>query len=264
MTAPYLSDPPVVWGALPRWLARLIEAKEAAAFGHQEALRSFVEGMVALEPSGSVRLICQLLDFHWQQAGWNHLDRHMRQRFAWHAAVMDEVGGRLVAGTAGPVSWVLAGMHPDGRIRQRAIDVICAGPLAVTGPAHGLADGIGATDPLATRGWVSSWDFLEPDTDTGPLAILMPIVMLRSADWVEEVRDTALAALRTRVLADARYLPVALWSLPLVAGRTRGHQAVATLREALAVVPEYLRDALVRAVDPAIARTASTLCRDTG
>src|SRR5438128_789251 len=141
MSAPHFSNPSVAYGALPRSLARLLEAKDAAGLGHQEALRSFVEGMVALEPSGSVRLICQLLDFHWQQAGWNHLDRHVRQRFRWHAAAMDEVGGRLFDGTAGPVSWVLAGMHPDGRVRQRAIDVICAGPLTVTGPAHGLAAG---------------------------------------------------------------------------------------------------------------------------
>nr|BFE56413.1 hypothetical protein GCM10020063_009390 [Dactylosporangium thailandense] len=264
MSAQYYRNPSVAYGALPRWLARLLEAKDAAALGHQEALRSFVEGLVALEPSGSVRLICQLLDFHGQRAGWNHLDRHVRQRFGWHAAAIDEVGGRLFDGTAGPVSWVLAGMHPDGRVRQRAIDAICTGPLAVTGPVHGLADGVGATAPISTSGWVSSWDFLEPKTDKGPLAILMPVVMLRSVDWVEEVRDASRAALRTRVLADARYLPAALWCLPLIAGRTRGHHAVATLREALTVAPSYLRDALSRAVDPAIARTASDLCRDAG
>jgi hypothetical protein len=108
------------------------------------------------------------------------------------------------------------------------------------------------------------WDFLEPDTHTGPLTILMPVIVLRTADWVEEVRDAALAALRVRVLADARYVPVAVWSLPLVAGRSRGSQAVAVLREALAVAPVHLRDALVRAVDPAIGRTAAALCRAVG
>jgi hypothetical protein len=264
MTVPYLTDPLVVGEALPRWLVELIEAKEAATVGRAQALRSFVEGMVGLEPSGYVLLICQLLDFDRLQAGWNHLDRHVRQRFAWHAAAMDVVGGRLTDGTAGPVSWVLGAMHPDGRVRQRTIDVICAGPLAVTGPAHGRADGVGAADHLATRGWVSTWDFLEPDTNTGPLTILMPVLMLRCADWVEEVRDLAVAALRARVLTDARYLPMAVWSLPLVAGRTRGRQAVGVLREALAVAPAHVRDALIRAVDPAIGRTASALCRHTG
>ncbi|MFI5910165.1 hypothetical protein [Dactylosporangium sp. NPDC051541] len=264
MSAQYYRNPSVAYGALPRWLARLLEAKDAAALGDPEALRSFVEGLVALEPSESVRSICQLLDFHGRQAGWNHLDRHVRQRFGWHTTAMDEVGGRLSDGTAGPVSWVLAGMHPDGRVRQRAVDIICADPLAMPEPAPGLADGVGATDLLTTRGWVSPWDFLEPDTDTGPLAILMPVIMLRSADWVDEVRDASRAALRTRVLADARYLPTALWCLPLVAGRTRGQHAVATLREALVVAPRQLRDALARAVDPAIGRTASNLCRDTG
>ncbi|MEV4140491.1 hypothetical protein AB0J72_51045 [Dactylosporangium sp. NPDC049742] len=263
MTAPNLTDPPVP-GALPRWLERLMGAKEAAAFGDQEALRWFVQGMIELEPSGHVQLICQLLDFNRPQAGWKHLDRHVRQRFAWHAAAMDVVGGRLVDGSAGPVSWVLAGMHPDGRVRQRAIDAMCAGPLAVTGPADGLASGVGASDHLATKGWVSMWDFLEPDTHTGPLTILMPVIMLRSADWVDEVRAAALAALRVRVLADARFLPTAVWSLPLVAGRTRGRQAVAVLREAFAVAPANLRDTLVRAVDPAIGRTSAALCRDLG
>ncbi|GAA2371069.1 hypothetical protein [Dactylosporangium salmoneum] len=109
------------------------EADASVEHGRDERMSEHVrvhpvDGMVELEPSGSVRLLCQLLDFHWQQAGWNHLDRHVRQWFAWHAAVMDTVVGRLEAGTAGPVSWVLAGIHPDGRIRQRAIDIIGAGP----------------------------------------------------------------------------------------------------------------------------------------
>lgn len=252
VTAPYLTDP-LAPGPLPQWLLRLIEAKHAAATGHPEALRRFVDGMVELEPSGYVQLLCQLLESQQAPAAWHHLDRHVRQGFGWHAAAMDVVTGRLADGTAGPVSWVLAAMHPDGRVRQRAIDVICDGPFAVTGPA---------AEP-AIRDWVSMWDFLDPDTRTGPLTILLPVLMLRSADWVEEVRDTALAALRARLFTDLRYLPAAVWSVPLVAGRTRGRQAVALTREALVVAPAPVREALIGSPDPRIRQTASTLCRTT-
>ena len=78
------------------------------------------------------------------------------------------------------------------------------------------------------------------------------------------MRAAALAALRARVLADARFLPTALTALPLVAGRTRGRPAVAVLREAVAAAPADLRDALFRAPDRAIGRTAAALHRDNG
>ncbi|MFD0583670.1 hypothetical protein [Dactylosporangium darangshiense] len=237
-------------------------SKDEAAIGKSEGLRRLVDGLVDLEPSGEVPLISQLLDMSDRRAALPHLDRHVRARHDLNAAAMDLVCQRLRAGTAGPVSWVLGAMHRDGRVRQQAVNAILSGALLIPGPpGHAAASSQDASTP-AIRNWVGSWDFADPESRTGPLAALVPVLMLRTADWVAQVRKAARAGLPARLAVDPRYLPIALKSIALVEARTHGRFITVCAFEAFASAPQPVRDVLTVSPNPAIRRAAIAASRN--
>ncbi|GAA4263243.1 hypothetical protein GCM10022255_106030 [Dactylosporangium darangshiense] len=214
-----------------------------------------------LEPSGEVLLISQLLDMSDRRAALPHLDRHVRARHELNAAAMDLVCQRLRAGTAGPVSWVLGAMHRDGQVRQQAVNAILSGALPIPGPPGQTAASPQDASAPATRNWVGCWDFADPESRTGPLAALVPVLMLRTADWVTQVREAARVGLMARLTADPRYLPIALKSIALVGARTHGRFITMRTFEALAAAPQPVRDALTVSPNPAIRRAAIAASR---
>ncbi|GIH19004.1 hypothetical protein Raf01_71760 [Rugosimonospora africana] len=139
------------------------------------------------------------------------IDQHIRyvpRGLEHHSPALTTMAANVTAGTASPIAIALGSMHGDGYVREAAVDAILREP-----------------DPL-----------------------LVPFLVLRTADWVKGVRDRARAGL-VLLLADdpATYLPAVLDAVPLVADRLRGgfvhDQIVATLLSATAPMRSKLPQA---------------------
>jgi hypothetical protein len=141
------------------------------------------------------------------------LDEHARREL-WHSPrytpLIAGVASRQHDGSIGPVGLALASTHGDGRVREAAVVQILAAP---------------ATE-------------------------LVPFLVVRASDWVQQVRDRARAGLALLLTDDpAAMLPAALGMIVLVDGRLRGGFARTQLVAALTTAPVALRDQLAASPD---------------
>ncbi|MFC6018284.1 HEAT repeat domain-containing protein [Plantactinospora solaniradicis] len=138
----------------------------------------------------------------------SRLDEHAR-RTSWysphHSTVLDRLPERLDAGAAGPIAMALASTHRDGRIRERAVTAILDRP----GPE------------------------------------LMPFLVLRTGDWVGQVRNRARAGLALLLADDPNgYLPATVPTALVVQFWRRGGFAYTQALAALLTAPTEVRQAL--------------------
>ncbi|CCH20803.1 hypothetical protein [Micromonospora lupini] len=134
------------------------------------------------------------------------LDERTRQMLWYSSDQSTAPLARLVAGlsppTVNPLAVALASTHGDGRVRERAV--------------------------------LSMLD--EPDPD------LVPFLVLRTGDWVRQVRDRARAGLALLLADDpATYLPAAMPMALLVDARPRGGFAANQVTAALLSAPPAVR-----------------------
>jgi HEAT repeat protein len=128
---------------------------------------------------------------------------------------ISEIGEQVRAGFGGPVAVALASTHWDGRVREQAVRRMLNAPV--------------------------------PE--------IMPFLLVRTNDWVREVRNPARAGLVGLLDDDpARFVPAAAGTTVLLGGRARGgfacHQLFAAIRQA----PEDLRRQLATSEDRAVRR----------
>lgn len=161
------------WEALNRLVEVLLEVD---AVGDEEAAWSAL-ALVAGMPELVVRL-----DEHARSAPWR-------------------VSARLSGVSPGPVATVLASMHGDGRIRERAVATMTGRPRAEA----------------------------------------MPFLVLRTADWVKPVRDQARAGLAVLLADDpAVHLPAVVPVVLRLEARLRAGFAVAQVRAAVFAATEQV------------------------
>ncbi|MFI6259835.1 hypothetical protein ACIBCL_27525 [Micromonospora zamorensis] len=172
-----------------RWeaLNRLVEVLLAVdAVGDEEAAWSAV-ALVAGMPELVVRL-----DEHARSAPW---------RGGYQEPALTRVSARLSGDAPGPVATVLASMHGDGRIRERAVATMTGRPRAEA----------------------------------------MPFLVLRTADWVKPVRDRARAGLAVLLADDpAAHLPAVVPVVLRLEARLRAGFAVAQVRAAVFAATEQV------------------------
>jgi hypothetical protein len=145
------------------------------------------------------------------------------RRSWWRSPARDRSLADLPDGSHGPLALALASTHTDGRIRERAVATMLVRPC--------------------------------PEQ--------MPFLVLRTGDWVAEVRDRARAGLALLLFNDAgTYLPPALPTVLLMQRRQRGGFAHTQAVAALLNAPTQVRQALAASVDPGqrrfVFRLAST------
>ncbi|MEU4570821.1 hypothetical protein [Micromonospora sp. NPDC023956] len=182
-----------------------------AAGGRGDDLAHLVEVLAAVDATGapeSARAALALLARAPRTVA--RLDEHVRED-RWSAPRRTpgpaHLAARLDRPAPGAVAVALAGAHPDGRIRERAVRAMLAAPA--------------------------------PE--------LAPFLVLRTGDWVEQVRTPARAALVTLLADDpAGYLPATLPTALLVGARSRGGFAVTQVTAALLTAPPPVRRALGR------------------
>ncbi|MBB5874300.1 hypothetical protein F4553_007734 [Allocatelliglobosispora scoriae] len=152
------------------------------------------------------------------------LDENARRRLWWSPRsrpAIDAVMSHLNSSAIGPIGLALASTHADGRVRETAVARIVAAPVAE----------------------------------------LMPFLLLRTTDWVQQVRDRARAGLALLLADDlAAMLPAALGMALLIDGRLRGGFARTQLTAALTTAPVALRQRLAASPD----REQRRLVFDTG
>lgn len=124
----------------------------------------------------------------------------MAWRSPYYSPVLTRLDARLASGPAGPIAVVVASMYGDGRVRERAVRA----------------------------------------TLERPAGELVPLLVLRTADWVTPIRDRARAGLALLLAGDpGGCLPAALPTILAVESRTRAgfarSQALAALLTASVV-----------------------------
>jgi hypothetical protein len=189
--------------------ADLRDAVVRAADRGWEALEHLVDQLSAVDATGDGELATSALSL---LAAMPRvvvgLDQHVRRQ-AWYGCAdspaMTRVAARLAEGTAGPVGLALSSWHRDGRIRERAVALMVSVPCPQ----------------------------------------LMPFLVLRTADWVTQVRDRARAGLAVLLAGDRdTYLPAALDASSIVDARNRGGFVRAQVVAALLTAPQPLRQRL--------------------
>ncbi|GAA3238673.1 hypothetical protein ACFO1B_10175 [Dactylosporangium siamense] len=218
-----------------------------------------LDELVALEALDEPELISDLMNMAPHPAMLHGVERYVRSRPWMDGTSRGEVVRRLGTGQAGPVSWVLASLDADGRVRERAVRAMLTGPLPLIEAA-----------PSDLRGWAaahhvgSTWSppntvsgrlFIDPIARTGPVPVLAPALMLRTADPVPRIRAVARSGLVLRLAADpSMYLAVAVSSLRLVQERARGRFMTAQVRAALAAAHPAILESLAVAPDRILRR----------
>lgn len=145
----------------------------------------------------------------------------LARRVLWHSTyyspVISEIAERLNASTGGPIAVALASTHGNGRVRERAV-------------AHMLEQ---------------------------PTSELMPFLVLRTSDWVRQVRDRARAGLAV-LLHDnpAAYLPTAVGMALLAQSRQRGSFARTQVLAGALETPPNMIKMLMTSPDRAVRRFA--------
>jgi hypothetical protein len=131
--------------------------------------------------------------------------------------MIGEIADRLNASTGGPIAVALASTHGNGRVRERAVA-----------------------------------QMLEQ-----PTSELMPFLVLRTSDWVRQVRDRARAGLAV-LLHDnpAAYLPTAVGMALLAQSRQRGSFARTQVLAGALETPPNMIKVLVTSPDRAVRRFA--------
>ncbi|MFI6824373.1 hypothetical protein ACIBJE_26025 [Micromonospora sp. NPDC050187] len=180
-----------------------------AAGGGWDDLEHLVEVLAALDATGApepARAALGLLARAPRTVA--RLDEHVRED-PWssphRSPVRENLAARLDRPSPGAVAVALAGAHGNGRIRERAVRAMLAAPV--------------------------------PE--------MAPFLVLRTGDWVGQVRDPARAGLATLLADDpAAYLPAVLPTALLVGARSRGGFAVTQVLAALLAAPAPVRRAL--------------------
>lgn len=118
-----------------------------------------------------------------------------------YVSVVDELAGRLTTGSAGPLAVAFASTHRDGHIREAAV-----------------------------RRMIQQ-----------PSAGLVPFLVLRTTDWVGQVREQAGAGLAVVLHGDpATHIPLAVGMSVLMERRVRGSFAGAQLLVVVVSAPQLI------------------------
>ncbi len=190
-------------------LVAVAAAAERVAAGDREALERLVDVLTGLDAGGDEDLGRRAVGVLSQvPKAVARLDEHARQVLwcsSYHSPVLTGLAARLHRPVAGPVAVAVTSTHGDGRVRERAVEAMLASPC--------------------------------PE--------LLPFLVLRTSDWVRQVRDRARAGLAL-LLADepATYLPAALPTVLLLGARSRGGFAANQVTAALLAAPPDIRRAL--------------------
>ncbi|XTZ15431.1 hypothetical protein ACQSSU_29090 [Micromonospora echinospora] len=191
--------------------AEVAVAISRAAAGGAEDLERLLGVLTALDSTGTpeaARAVLNLLAREPRTVA--RLDEHVRQdpwRLPYRSRYQEKLTARLDRPAPGAIAVALTSAHGDGRIRERAVRAMLAAPVAE----------------------------------------MTPFLVLRTGDWVAQVRDPARAGLATLLADDpAAYLPAALPTALLVGTRSRGDFAVTQVTAALLAAPAPVRRALSR------------------
>ena len=197
-------------------LAALEVAANQAASRGGDALDGLVDVLADIDSAGDEDLaLAALRVLGDRPAVVARLDERAR-RVWWyssaHSPVLNRLAARLDEGIARQLAVALASTHTDGRIRERAVAAM------LDRPAPGL----------------------------------MPFLVLRTGDWVAQVRGRARAGLAVLLADDpGTYLPAALPTVLLMEPRLRGGFASAQALAALICAPTAVR--VRRGVDAGLA-----------
>ncbi|MEV4657300.1 hypothetical protein [Micromonospora sp. NPDC049301] len=178
-------------------LAAVRAAVADAALGRWEALNQLVGALLEVDAAPEAEARSALAVVAADPGLVVRLDAHAR-REPWYGPYREPTLRRVTecfSGPAsGPVAMALASMHPDGRIRERAVAAMLGRP----GPST------------------------------------MPFLVLRTGDWVKPVRDRARAGLALLLSDDpGAWLPAVLPMVLRLDARSRGGFAVTQVRAAL-------------------------------
>ncbi|GAB3840430.1 hypothetical protein ACFPIJ_45120 [Dactylosporangium cerinum] len=218
-----------------------------------------LDELVELDTLDEPEFISDLMNMAPHPAMLHGVERYVRSRPWMDGASRREVMRRLDEGRAGPVSWVLASMDADGRVRERAVRAMLTGPLPLIEAAPPVLRGWAAAHHVGSTtsppNWTSSRLFIDPIARTGPVPALVPALMLRTADPVPRIRAVARSGLVLRLAADpGMYLAVVVSSVRLVQERARGRFMAAQVRAALAAAHPTVLESLAVSPDTVIRR----------
>jgi hypothetical protein len=183
------------------------DAIDAAVYGGWEAVGRLVDMLVKVDAAADVSLGRSALS---QLVGTPRavvrLDEHARRNL-WYRPHSTPLSAGLVSmlqdGAIGPLGLALASTHRDGRVREAAIAQML----------------------------------------TAPIPEFVPFLVIRTSDWVKQVRDRARAGLALLLADDpAGMLPAAMGISLLVDGRLRGGFARTQLAAVLITAPVAIRD----------------------
>ncbi|MEH1030767.1 hypothetical protein Q3V37_13245 [Micromonospora profundi] len=197
-------------------LAAIVAAARRAVGGGREPLddlASLLTDVAATDDSDLGRAALAVIAESPRLTAW--LDNSARQT-VWHrpsrSSQLNQLIKRLHQPTVAPLVAALASTNSDGHVRERAVRVML--------------------------------------TDRSP--DLLPFLVLRTGDWVAQVREPARAGLALLLADDpARYLPAALPMALLMDARTRGGFAVNQVTAALLSAPPAVRRVVGAAGSPA-------------
>ena len=186
----------------------------AAVHGGGEAVDRLVDMLASIDAAGDTELASSALD---QLAGAPkavvRLDEHARRELWYTQRYRPLIAGvvsRLDEGSIGPVGLALASTHGDGRVREAAVAQILAAETAE----------------------------------------LVPFLVVRTSDWVKQVRDRACAGLALLLTEDpVRMLPAAIGTTLQLDRRRRGGFARTQLAAGLISAPVALREQLAALPD---------------
>ncbi|MFI6758772.1 hypothetical protein ACIBF5_06455 [Micromonospora sp. NPDC050417] len=183
-----------------------VAAREATSLSG-EALDRLIVTLAALTESGGGRETecAALMLLGTKPRVLARLDEHVRRGWPYLptvAAALGRLATRLGDPSTGPALAAVASMNGDGHVRERAVAAML--------------------------------DMGYPE--------LMPFLVLRTADWVKQVRDPARAGLALLLAENAgTYLPAALPMALVISDRLRGGFARAQATAALLAAPVYVR-----------------------
>jgi len=195
--------------------AELVELAERAAVGDRGAFMDLAETLLDLDLASPAAARDALTNLAERPILVARVDEAMRDPHGAPASLWETTVRAQLAGSPGPAALWLASGHPDGRVREAAVERIVAG-----------GDGR-----------------------------YLPVLMLRTADWVRPVRDRARAGLAVAV-ADRpeAALPCLLTLGPLLERRGRGRFAHGLVEVALRQTPVEVLNELAKTASPATRR----------
>jgi hypothetical protein len=165
-------------------------AADHAAGGGWQALDGLVDVLADVDAVGDddlARTVLRVLGNRLALVA--RLDEYARRVLWWsshHSPVLNWLAARLDGTAAGPLAVAMASTHTDGRIRERAV--------------------------------VAMLDRPAPE--------LMPLLVLRTGDWVTQVRSRTRTGLAVLLAEDpGTYLPATLPTILLLEPRLRGGYA---------------------------------------